>query len=276
MLEAQCWPSNAFATLTYRDDALPPHGVSVQEHQTFMKQLRARWHEASGQTLRFYMCGEYGEKTFRPHYHYALFNYPTCLGPGSRTVGRVFIPCNCNPCAFLSRVWGKGHVYLGTLTAESAQYVAGYVTKKMTKEEDPRLHVTDPITGEISSYNPEFSRMSTRPGIGALRVERLVSDFLNSGLEGDLTGVRHGNRFMPLGRYMKEKISEHLPTEAMSSQTVEARQMFSMLHDIQNNPEIFARALARGSAAAAMSLVGRQNVIKTEQRFNRKERKNEI
>jgi len=36
-----------------------------------MKRLRKHY---SGRTIRYYMCGEYGENMGRPHYHAVFFN----------------------------------------------------------------------------------------------------------------------------------------------------------------------------------------------------------
>lgn len=59
-----------FVTLTYDDDKLPPDGVSKRDVQLFLKRLRKRF---DSRTLRYYICSEYGDHTFRPHYHAILF-----------------------------------------------------------------------------------------------------------------------------------------------------------------------------------------------------------
>ena len=68
--EASQHTDNCFITLTYARDKLPP-GASLDhaDFAGFMK--RARHHAPSG--VRFYMCGEYGPQTKRPHYHACLF-----------------------------------------------------------------------------------------------------------------------------------------------------------------------------------------------------------
>ena len=60
-----------FITFTFADPFLPKDlSVSVEFHQKFMKRLRKEF----GNDIRFMMCGEYGERFGRPHYHYCLFN----------------------------------------------------------------------------------------------------------------------------------------------------------------------------------------------------------
>lgn len=275
MLEASLWPHNAFLTLTFRNSSLPSCGVSVAEHQSFIKNLRNQWHLATGGYFRFYGCGEYGEKTFRPHYHYALFNFPTCRDPQPFSDNHHFRPCSCDICRFVTRVWGKGHIFLGTLEPESAGYVAGYVTKKMTKKDDDRLRRVDPDTGEVTYLNPEFSKQSTRPGIAAGAVDKIITRWEQSGLEDLPTGLRHGNRFMPLGRYLKGKINEKFEVEPLSQNALEARQMLSLLPHVKEDPS-YAAALSEAPTWLALKHVHAQRVLQIEQKFDRRSKKNEI
>ena len=67
--EAQLHKQNCFITLTYNDDNLPYPPTSIRPLQLFMKRLRKRF----GAGIRFYACGEYGEKFGRPHYHACLW-----------------------------------------------------------------------------------------------------------------------------------------------------------------------------------------------------------
>jgi hypothetical protein len=70
--EASLYENNCFITLTYSEQFLPAdRSVSVREFQLFMKRLRKKY----GPGIRFFACGEYGEKFSRPHYHACLFNH---------------------------------------------------------------------------------------------------------------------------------------------------------------------------------------------------------
>ena len=63
---------SAFITLTYADEYLPSDGkLKYLDFQLFMKRLR----KYCGKEISFFMCGEYGEKTARPHYHACIFGY---------------------------------------------------------------------------------------------------------------------------------------------------------------------------------------------------------
>lgn len=66
-----CRGSAAFITLTYSAKFVPDDGLNKRHVQLFLKRLRKR----IGKKVRYYLVGEYGSKTGRPHYHLLLFNY---------------------------------------------------------------------------------------------------------------------------------------------------------------------------------------------------------
>lgn len=162
MHEASLYDANCFLTLTYKDEYLPGgNSLCYRDFQRFMRRLR---NEFRGTRIRFYMCGEYGERLSRPHFHACVFNLEftdkVIFSDSER--GKLFTSPT------LSRLWPYGHATIGELTFESAAYVARYVTKKMTGD-SAREHYTvlDPETGEIVERVPEFGQMSRRPGIGS-------------------------------------------------------------------------------------------------------------
>lgn len=207
LLEARQHAHNSFATLTYSDENLPAGG-SLEPRATryWLDRMRKRFGYGS---FRFYLCGEYGESTFRPHYHVALFGIPSCEYGNTRqdVRGRPIADC-CVFCSAVHDTWGKGNIFLGGLTEESAQYIVGYVTKKMTARDDPRL----------GGRHPEFSRQSNRPGIGAWAAHDIASDLMKFNL--DLTqadvpsALRYNSRVLPLGRYMRRKVREAIGRDA--------------------------------------------------------------
>lgn len=159
-----------FLTLTYDEQHLPsPPSIDVKDWQQFAKNVRAKCG-----AFRFFMCGEYGEKFRRPHYHAIVFGL--ALDDLKRHGGRDDMPTFRS--ASLDASWGKGHILIGSVTAQSASYVARYSLKKITG--DPaELHYrwTDPDTGEQHQLTPEFCNMSRRPGIGATWYNRFHTDF---------------------------------------------------------------------------------------------------
>ena len=188
MLEHLCHPDAVFLTLTYRDEDLPDDGrLCKRDLQRFIKAIRNHF-RSSRRLIRYYACGEYGERTHRPHYHGILFG-----------VYQHEIP-------LISALWPYGGVCAGTVTPESIQYVAGYVCKKITKKDDPKCA-------------KEFSIMSLKPGIGYPALDKIVELMklpafrrllkLNDDVPASL---RHGPRLMPFGRYLRNKLRELLDT----------------------------------------------------------------
>lgn len=218
ILESLVHQGSSFLTLTYADEFLPDNGsLEPRDLQLFMKRIRKN----TGLKLRYYGVGEYGDVTERPHYHVALFG----LDPSDA--------------AHVAASWGLGHTMCGTLTFDSAAYVAGYVTKKMTGKDDIRLR----------GRYPEFARMSLRPGIGALAVDQIALALQNEHGwdEIDRTGdvplsLRHGVRDYPLGSYLRKKLREAMNFEDTSTpQSVTheiSKEMCDMWANYQSKAEV--------------------------------------
>lgn len=165
MHENQMHERSSFLTLTYDDDHVPLNGsLKFEDFQLFMKRLR----RGSSGPLRFFHCGEYGERTSRPHYHCILF--------GEDFSGdRVFLKKNGRGESLYSsrrlcELWEKGALEqqtIGDVSFESAAYVARYCLKK----------VTGPgAEAHYAGRAREYVTMSRRPGIGAGWFEKFSSD----------------------------------------------------------------------------------------------------
>lgn len=154
MAEAQMHSANSFLTLTYGVD---PISLRVDDLQRFFKRLRKR-----GLSVRHYSCGEYGDELGRPHFHVCLFG-EDFSGDRYQWATRNGLPVWRSP--LLESVWTAGISEIGSLTFESAAYVARYVTKKVREEpsllsEDgllPHYSRVDPDSGELHIVKPEFS-----------------------------------------------------------------------------------------------------------------------
>lgn len=172
MHEAQLHGENCFLTLTYRDECLPEFSsLRHRDFQLFFKRLR----KFVGKPIKFYMCGEYGERFKRPHYHALVFGWrPDDLVLHSRLPSGFDIFTSQN----LSKIWTDGFASVGELSFESAAYVARYVMKKVTGDRaEEHYKRVDVETGEIGSIEPEYTHMSRRAGgIGAEWFRRFHSD----------------------------------------------------------------------------------------------------
>jgi hypothetical protein len=158
--EASLHQQNSFVTLTYDDEHLPADkSLHLEDFQLFMKRLRKKF---VGKQIRFYHCGEYGEQTFRPHYHVCFFG----LDFDDKIVWKKSRNSTLYNSEILTKLWGKGYAVIGDVTFESAAYVARYIMKKVTgKNADEHYTRCDLETGEIFKLKPEYTTMSRRPGI---------------------------------------------------------------------------------------------------------------
>lgn len=110
------------------------------------------------------MCGEYGDKLSRPHYHCILFGFDF-LADRKKISNKRGNILYSSPT--LDKLWGHGFASIGTVTFQSAAYCARYSMKKITgkKAEDHYTRVI-PETGEIIKLRPEYNKMSLNPAIG--------------------------------------------------------------------------------------------------------------
>lgn len=164
MHEASLWEQNCFLTLTYDDEHLPSNGsLCLEDIQKFMKRLRRFALKTVGSKIRLFYCGEYGEKTYRPHYHAVIFNFDFA----DKVLFSVSGETRLYVSADLLSLWKFGHCVIGSVTFESAAYVAAYCLKKVTgSAADSHYERVIEETGELVQVTPEFAHMSRRPGIG--------------------------------------------------------------------------------------------------------------
>lgn len=169
-MEADRYESKCFATLTYADHHLnAARSLNPRDITLFHKRLR----RAAGVKIRYYMCGEYGDTTDRPHYHGIYFG----LGPDQT--------------ALFSECWPYGMVKLGTVTHDSIQYVCGYIQKKLYDDmADEAYHKVGRV--------PPFARMSK--GIG-LDWALQYRDYIMS-----KHGVTIDGKHVGLPRYWRDKL----------------------------------------------------------------------
>lgn len=166
MHENQMHDCSCFVTLTYSDEHITSDWSLYHRHfQLFMKRLRRYLRKP----VRFYMCGEYGERTGRPHYHALLFG----VHFGDR------VHWKNSPSGFplykskvLDDLWRLGGCEIGDVTFESAAYIARYCIKGMNGQE----WILDPDTGEMCEREREYTRMSLKPGIGFSWYEKYKSE----------------------------------------------------------------------------------------------------
>lgn len=153
--ESKLHECNCFVTLTYDDFNLPQNGsLYKKDLQNFYKRLRKR---ISPRKIRHYSAGEYGDETFRPHYHAIIFNY--C--PSDRVFYKKSKIGTLYKSAELDAIWQKGGTTFGEVSFESAAYCARYATKKITGERAAtHYRRVDSVTGEVVNILPEFACMS--------------------------------------------------------------------------------------------------------------------
>lgn len=190
-----CW----FVTLTYADDHvkhlqsfidsrfLSLHQVAPGEKddlQDFMHNIRQifkRKYDFSG--IRFLACGEYGDKSLRPHYHVLLFNAPFSEDDldykFSNHFGHLYYTSD-----LLDRAWGKGIVVVSPANWTNAAYTARYVMKKQTGENAVDAY-------ESIGIRPPFIRASNAPGIGGAAYDGFNTFFVLDEDTGELK-IRSG------------------------------------------------------------------------------------
>lgn len=157
-----------FVTLTYRDD---PGEVSKRDFQLWLKKLR------HFREVRYFGCGEYGDRGGRPHYHALLFGRGMDAG---------------NMLEAVERSWTSGFVSVGDVNGATCAYVFGYVAKKLGAV-------------QLAGRAPEFRLMSRRPGLGAGFAKHIASN-LPAGVVPQVISV--GDDRYAMGRFLRGKVAD--------------------------------------------------------------------
>jgi len=167
-----------------------------RDMQLFLKRLRRN---LPGRLVRYFGVGEYGDESWRPHFHLVLFG----VGLEEETV--------------IQKSWGMGYICVQEAAWETIQYTVGYVVKKLTKFNDPLL----------AGRFPEFARMSLRPGIGAGATSVIASRLFDAPAAtliantGDVPSVlRSGRKSLPLGRYLTRCLRSNYGGDPETPKTV--------------------------------------------------------
>lgn len=240
MQEDKISESSHFVTLTYDTRTIPitRNGFMTlhkPDFQNFMKRLRR---QTGYKNIRYYACGEYGEKNKRPHYHAIIYNCPTVASytlawsltrngfmeryNSSVEEGKVYLG-NTTSKDWLQAEEGRvsfGQIDVGQLSPDSAAYVAKYMDKKAGVgyfDRDDRVK--------------EFSLMSKHLGECYLTDE--VKQFHKDNL-GDLYLTKAGGHRIAMPKYYRDKIFTDVEKE---------RQLY-MIHDAVEEKEAQERDLA--------------------------------
>ena len=243
---------NAFVTLTYRDKMrcdtieqlengyyVPDDWSLHKSHFTlFMKRLRKAFPDNE---IRYFYAGEYGRKckhgldvqlkpgcplcnTGRPHFHACLFNISFNDLEAYQSDGGIMRYTSPT----LEKIWKYGFVDVGELTFNSANYVAGYILKKMRGPAKDDWYMTFDLDGVVTFISPEFVGMSRgnashkgqRCGIGAKWLEKYESDIFPA----DEVPVPGLGVVKGVPRYYDEILKEKNP--ALYEEIKETRQLF--------------------------------------------------
>lgn len=246
VLESFKHEDNSFVTLTYDQEHVGAGELVPAHMRDWLKRLRFAIYPVK---VRFFGVGEYGEETWRPHYHLSLFGY----GLG-KTVDSA-----SQAAKLIGQTWGMGNVYIAEFNAQTASYVAGYVTKKMTAAGDWRL----------DGRAPEFARMSRRPGLGAPALDDIVATARALKLNDAPRFLQMGSQRLVLGRYLRRLVREAMLSgeriEEIKQEWVDETQekMFGLLAAARRDQKSFLTArqvLVASRMGRILSIEARQKL----------------
>lgn len=193
-----------WSTLTYSDHYLPP--TLRKDHlAAFVKRLRSR---LGDRRFRFFASGEYGERTYRPHYHMIMFGLDDSAE------------------AEIQAAWHYGMIRVDPISPAAISYVAGYTSKKIGWKMEPRERV-DPDTGECYTWQPPFLHMSRRPGIGGSARQHFQSWRESAILAG---------RQVPVPRFLHQAWLNHASDQQIAN--LEAKREASFLTPLPSTADI--------------------------------------
>lgn len=187
MLENHMHSDSLFCAFTYSDWHLPKdESVDPGEMKRFLARLRRK---LNGKPFRYFAIGEYGGNFGRAHYHAVLFG-----------LSKWHVPTICS--AWSTYGHPLGLTSFDEVNQRTAQYIAGYTTKKLTKAGDPGLE----------GKKPEFMRSSRKEGGIGLSYIKKLGEQLKKDPHWEpriINQLQWGKKSWPLGRYLTDKLAEY-------------------------------------------------------------------
>ena len=262
-LEARNYPKEQvwFITLTYDDDHVPgmivktgeimrkvqytwkageERPTSVQtlmypDIQKFIKRLR----KAYRGKLRYFVAGEYGEQTARPHYHMILYGWrPEDLKHLYKSRPNGYYTSD-----WLANLWGMGQIQIAQAVPETYRYVAGYVTKKMYEIDGKKANAYY----ELGQTKP-FAYMSLKPGLGDQYYQDHKDEIWRQGYIQCTNGKR-----AQIPRYYEKQMEAENPErlwrvkQNRQKRAIEQKRLNLKGHDYQTDLTIKERVTKKGT-----------------------------
>lgn len=217
-----------FVTLTYDEHSVPWGSqlpiLDKKGIQKFMKRLRKGLQPG----IKYYLVGEYGTQTKRPHYHMLIFNTGLNI---DQLQAKIILAWRDQDKMLL------GHIDVGTGETASMMYVAKYLIK------------SDQTDYEVKP----FALMSK--GLGKRYIQNLKS-WHEADLSRNYT-IQPGGKKFPLPKYYKEKM---LNEDQRAIMTVKSKNQ--ILKDEQKNG-VVSPALQDQRSAAFKKMLQNRNEQKS-------------
>lgn len=238
--EASLHKNNCFVTLTYKQESLPSNNTFNFSHpKNFIKKLRNKicisqqckgnrfnWSTLKDEytcrgfcsKIKTFGCAEYGDKGGRPHYHLLIFGYDFEDKTKWKMSKNPRMKCMRFRSRILESLWPYGFSESGTVTMQSAGYVARYVVKKNKKKRE--------IEKELSRFHEKAICFSQ--GIGLEWLKKFHSDVYTTDL------LSYKNR---KGTYSKMKPPKYYDRKADQLGLIDfqeiklAREAYSLEHN---------------------------------------------
>lgn len=214
MHEASMHEDNIFLTLTYNDENLESPFLIYEHFQTFIRALRDKYPEKK---IPYMVTGEYGDKTKRPHWHAIIFNYRPVDAVHKYTTDYkepVFTSEE------ITKLWNRGNIEFGSVSIDSAGYVARYAAKKLSHGKDGE-HLYEPIHKTSSKY-----------GIGYTWFKKYWKQTFDNGYVTLPNGAT-----AKIPRYYKDKLKEENPAAYIKYQTEVLPKIIKRANELQKKEE---------------------------------------
>lgn len=174
--------TDGFFNLYYKKLNLHPeyHGLipylSRRDYQLFLKRLRKNLSIKTNESIRYFLCGEYGPRHFRPHFHLILFTNSPAVADHLREA--------------VSQSWHYGRIDFQASKGGCANYVSKYINSFSHLSKVQRLSHFRPFSAHSRFFAQSFFKA--------------VAEKIEQVKYGDLIGytIPVGNRYKQVFPWM--------------------------------------------------------------------------